>query len=127
MYTLCKELQFMNISFKHITSDRIFLLSGIGSVILIVLSLLLIGILYTKLPPFLPLFNQMSWGVARIGTKEQLFIPTFIATVILLTNTSLALYIYDKIPLVSRMLCVTSLLIAFFVLLFTIRTIQIII
>lgn len=117
----------MNISFKHITSDRIFLLSGIGSVILIVLSLLLIGILYTKLPPFLPLFNQMSWGVARIGTKEQLFIPTFIATVILLTNTSLALYIYDKIPLVSRMLCVTSLLIAFFVLLFTIRTIQIII
>lgn len=117
----------MNISFKHITSDKIFFLSTVGACLLIGLSLLLIGLLYTKLPPFLPLFNQMTWGVARIGTKEQLFIPPFIACITLIANGMLAAYIYEKIPLAARILCIISLLIAFFVVLFTIRTIQIII
>lgn len=117
----------MSISFKHITSDKIFLFSTVGAFFLITISLVIIGLLYTTLPPFLPLFNQMTWGMARIGTKEQIFIPPFIACLTLLINGFLAMSIYEKMPLASRILCFTSLLIAFFVLLFTIRTIQIII
>lgn len=117
----------MNQIFKHIASDKIFLLGLGGSLALILITIALIGIFYSKLPPFLPLFNQMSWGVARLGTKEELLIPTFIASIILSLNAVLASVVYEKLPLVSRMLCITSLLIALFVLLFTIRTIQIII
>ncbi len=113
--------------FKQISSDKIFLLGLGGSLVLLTITLVIIGIFYTKLAPFLPLFNQMTWGVARLGTKEELFIPAFISLVILTINSIVATYIYEKLPLVSRILCITSLLIALFVLLFTIRTIQIII
>jgi hypothetical protein len=117
----------MNLSFKYIISDKIVLLSVIGSLFFIILSLSISGIFYGKLPPFIPIFNQMSWGIARLGTKEELFIPILIAGIIFLLNTLLANSIYEKIPLVARMFCITTLLITLFVLLFTIRTIQIII
>lgn len=117
----------MNHFFKNISQDKIFLLGCGGTVILLFMSVVLSGFFYGKLPPFLPLFNQMSWGVARLGTKEELFIPIIIAGITLLVNMILATVIYSKMPLISRMLCITSLLISLFVLLFTLRTIQIII
>jgi hypothetical protein len=117
----------MNVFFKHIISDKIVLLSVLGSLSLITISLIISGIFYGKLPPFIPIFNQMSWGIARLGTKGELFIPIIIASIIFLVNTILANTIYEKIPLVARMFCITTLLITLFVLLFTIRTIQIII
>lgn len=82
---------------------------------------------YPHLPPFVPLFNQMPWGVARLGTKDQLFIPVFISFIILLVNTTLANSMYGKTPLIARILSITCLLIAFFVFLFTIRAVQIVI
>lgn len=117
----------MNTFFKNIASDRIFLFGCIGTILCIVFSLVIIGIFYAKMPPFVPLFNQMPWGVARLGTKDQMLIPLFIATMALLVNIIIGSYIYAKMPLVSRILCITSLLIAVFTLLFTIKTVQIII
>lgn len=117
----------MNSFYKYIISDKILLFGVSGSLFFIMASLLLCGIFYTKLPPFLPLFNQMSWGVARLGTKEEICIPILIASITLCINTILGKLIYEKTPLIARMLCITSLLITVFVFLFTIRTIQIII
>lgn len=106
--------------------DKIFLFGCGGSLLLLCIATLMSGFFYSKLPPFMPLFNQMSWGVARLGTKEELFIPVFIGFLTLIINAILAAFIYTKMPLISRMLCITSLLISLFVLLFTIRTIQVI-
>lgn len=117
----------MSTFFKHIASDRIFLFGCIGTILCIIFSLMIILILYAKLPPFVPLFNQMPWGVARLGTKDQMFIPLFITTMTLMVNISIGSYVYEKMPLVSRILCITGLLIAVFTLLFTIKTVQIII
>jgi hypothetical protein len=117
----------MNTTFKYIRSDKILFLAGIGALCFIILTVIIIVLLYQKLPPFIPLFNQMPWGVARLGTKDQLFIPVVISFIILIINTSLAAIMYEKTPLISRILCITSLLVAFFIFLFIIRAVQLVI
>ena len=116
----------MNTVFKYIRSDKILFFACIGTLFFLLASAVLSGILYPHLPPFMPLFNQMPWGVARLGAKDQIFIPTFIGFVILFSNGFLASIIYEKTPLIARMLCMTALLLSLFIFLFTIRSIQII-
>jgi hypothetical protein len=116
----------MNTLFRYIFLDKILLLACVATIGCIVCTTAVILFLFQSLPPFIPLFNQMPWGVARLGTKDQFFIPVFISFFILIINTILANVIYEKMPLISRILCITSLLIAFFVFLFTIRAAQII-
>jgi hypothetical protein len=116
----------MNTFFKPIASDKILLLACIGTISLVFLTAGIIALLYKNLPPFIPLFNQMPWGVARLGTKDQLFIPVFMAFITLVINTTLASSIYEKNPLLARILCITCLLISFFIFLFTIRAVQIV-
>lgn len=116
----------MNAHFKHLIADKIIFLACIGTVLLLLVTLTISLVLFYYLPPFLPLFNQMPWGVARLGTKDQIFIPLCIGFLILLINAFLASTIYEKIPLISRILCMTSFLLSFFIFLFTIRAIQIV-
>lgn len=82
---------------------------------------------YSQLPPFIPLYNQMPWGEERLGAREHIGIPIIIALIALFLNSLLSLLLYKKIPLVSRVLSVTSLLICFLTLLLVVRTIHIIV
>lgn len=116
----------MNASIKYILSDKIILLGFSSSVVLLVLQLLLIILLYHAFPPFVPIFNQMPWGVERLGSKEQLFTPFLIGIIVFIGNIFFSSYIYQKMPLVARILCVTTLLISLFALLFFVRLMQII-
>lgn len=111
---------------NHIKSDRIVLLSFIISAVLLVVHLIIILINFSYLPPFLPMFNQLPWSQARLGVKEQIFIPLIISFLFYIINSVFAFVLYRKMPLVSRILCVTTLFISFCVLLFTTRTIQIV-
>lgn len=81
---------------------------------------------YFKLPPFIPLYNQLPWGEKRLGSDIEIFIPSGIALFIFLFNFVFSSIIYKKAPLLSRMLSVTSLLFAILIFLFLIRTIQIV-
>lgn len=117
----------MNILFKHIRSDKILFIACLATLFLLFVTILISIILYQYLPPFIPLFNQMPWGVARLGAKDQIFIPIFIGFITLLCNGFFISMIYEQNPLIARMLGMTALLTSLFIFLFTIRAIQIII
>lgn len=127
MSFLYKIERFMNTFFKSIISDRILVFSSLCSMFFLFLTIIIVFFSFYNLPPFIPLFNQMPWGVERLGTKEQIFVPIIICFVIGIINTILANYIYQKMPLVSRILCITTFLITILLFLFIFRTIQIII
>lgn len=120
-------LLYMNIFFNTLRSDKTFFYGFVIAIILLLLSIFSTLIFYIKLPPFIPLYNQMPWGEARLGTKLQIFIPTAVAIGVLIGNFLFSQTIYTKMPLVSRLLSITTLLIAFLTFLFTLRTLFIII
>lgn len=113
--------------FKKSLVDKTVFWIFLGSLILIFLNLAYMLFSYTHLPPLIPLFNQMPWGQSRLGTKEQIFIPILIALLVFINNFTLSTTMYEKTPLLSRILSITSLSISFLTLLFSIRTVQIII
>lgn len=121
---------FMNAFFrdcKTLFADRITALSFFATVVFILITLLFILVTFTKLPPFVPIFNQLPWGEDRIGAKIQMFLPIAITTMIFIINFFLSCLIYKKMPLVARLLCISGLLASFFVLIFSIRTILLVI
>lgn len=110
-----------------ITSDKIFFWSFLLSLLFILFSTVYTLFSYSKLPPIIPLYNQLPWGEARIGTKIEIFIPGIIAFFIFLINLFLSSALYKKMPFISRILCVTSLLTNFFALIIVVRAIRLII
>jgi hypothetical protein len=113
--------------FKKINADKIIRLDTYFSFAFLFLHLIYIVILYSFLPPFLPLFNQMPWGEERLGTKIEIFLPFLISISFFSLNLFLALRLYEKMPLISRILSITSLLICILIFIFIVRTIQLII
>lgn len=118
--------QSMKVFFENIKSDKILFWGFSAAFILIAINLIFILLSYSNLPPFIPIFNQMPWGEKRLGVKWQIFLPLFITFIIFLTNLFLSSFLYKKMPLISRILSFTSLLICFFALLFSARTILLI-
>jgi hypothetical protein len=90
------------------------------------LQALLLGVFFLQLPPIVPLFNQLPWGDARLGAKYEIFLPLVITTVFFLFNSFLPRKLYSNMPLVSRILGITTLLCALLSLVFVIRTLQLI-
>lgn len=118
---------FMNAFIKKIKSDKIIWFSFILSFLLVLISLIYIALFYSKLPPVIPLFNQMPWGEARLAEKQNIFILPAISLFIFVTNFCIAFFVYEKMPLVCRILCATSLLVCLLTLLLIMRTIVIIV
>lgn len=119
--------QFMKEFFRDVKSDKT---TSIGfSITLILITFIVVFILffYGRLPPFVPVFNQLPWGEERLGTPITIFIPILTAFLIFILNLSTSALIYKRIPLVSRMLAGTSLLIASLTFLFVIKTVILII
>lgn len=112
--------------FKNIRNDKVFLGSFSLTLVLVIISLIYIILLYNKLPPYIPLFNQLPWGYERLGITIMIFLPVATAVVIAIGNIILSSIIYSRTQIVSRIIAVTSLLIAFLSFLFTIRTVQLI-
>jgi len=112
--------------FKYAKSDKIIKWSMITSFILILTQLIYIAFFYFRLPPFLPLFNQLPWGEERLGAKIEIFLPTVIVLSFLLFNFFLLNQLYEKMPLVSRILGITSLLISALSLIFVSQTLYLI-
>lgn len=112
--------------FKVLFSDKITYWSFLITSALLFFSLLIIVLSYRKLPPFVPLFNQLPWGMERLGEKNQIIIPLGIAIGVFALNSVLSNYLHKNMPLVSRIIAFTSAVIAFLTLLFLFRTTQII-
>ncbi len=112
--------------FKYVKSDKIIKLGMTSAVILFVTQLVYLGIVYLSLPPFLPLFNQLPWGDARLGTRLEIFLPVMIACIFSLANLFFLNKVYDRAPLVSRLLSVTTVLIVALSFIFVVQTVHII-
>lgn len=110
--------------FKEIKQDKILFRGSLFSIGIVGFCLLYIIIWYNSLPPLIPFFNQMPWGEERITRNLFIFLIPLIALIIFVVNLIVAKIVYKKIPLISRLFSMTSLLISLLALLFVIRTIH---
>lgn len=109
--------------FKVIGKDKITSIGFSASALLILVIFMLILLFYRSLPPFVPIFNQLPWGEERLGKTITIFIPPLTSLIIFILNLFISTLVYERIPLVSRMLAGTSLLITVLTFLFVIKTI----
>ena len=111
---------------KQVKADKIVKWTVFLSAGLLFLHLIYIVIIYSFLPPYLPLFNQMVWGQERLGTKVEIVLPFLITFSFFFINFFLITRFYDRMPLVSRMISITCLLLTILSFIFVLRTTQII-
>lgn len=112
--------------FKDIKNDKIIVSAFFINTFSIIAALVYISLFYGKLPPFIPIFNQLPWGEQRLGNQITIFIPVLTALLIFIINMFVSTAIYRKIPLISRMFVVISLLVGILTFLFVIKTITLI-
>jgi hypothetical protein len=113
--------------FKHIKSDKIIKWGMILAASLLILQTAYILIVYNSLPPYLPLFNQMSWGESRLGEKIEIFLPIIITVAFFGVNVLLLTRLYTRMPLASRILSITTLLVTVLSCIFVTRTLLLIV
>ena len=112
----------MNAKFKILFSDKITSSNIMLSSFLLVISGGTLAVVFHALPPLIPFYNQMPWGIARIGTNFSIFIPFSITFIIFSLNLFLAANLYEKYTLVARMITIVSLFATTLFLLFLVRT-----
>ncbi len=109
-----------------IKADKIIRWGMLIAFILLFLEAGILALFYLKLPPVIPLFNQMPWGTSRLGLTYAILLPLIITGVFFLCNYFLIQKLYLAMPLVSRIIGATTLLAAFLSIIFVIRTLQLI-
>ena len=107
--------------------DRLIKQSSIFSLILLSVSLIAIALGWTHLPPLIPLYNQAPWGDARLAAKQYIFLPPLTALVFLVLNLAFARLVLSTMPLVARFFSMTTAFCCLLVLIFLLRTFQLII
>lgn len=108
---------------KDIRKDKITNIGFLATALIIIVIFIFILFFYRSLPPFIPVFNQLPWGEERLGETIMIFIPLLSTLLIFILNLIIATFVYKRIPLVSRMLAGTSLLIAALTFLFVTKTV----
>ena len=117
----------MSVNIKNLQKDKtVFSVLAI-SMLGMLISFLFLVFSYHSLPVLVPLFNQLPWGTDRLISREGLYIPCVIAFVFLFCNIFFSAIFYEKMPLIARMIAITSMLVSFFVSYFLIRTILLVI
>lgn len=111
---------------KKLFADRIAGWSVSISASLLFLSLISVLIAYRFLPPYIPLYNKMSWGYSRVGHTYELFILFLLVIFFLGINSYIGLLIRQKAPLLSRFLFVTALSLSIFTTIFIIKLLTIV-
>ncbi len=107
---------------KFLYKDRFILYSFILTVIFTILFSLSVVFSYTSLPPLVPIFSSMPWGMRRLYSSEIIiFLPLIIISVVIV-NISIAAVIYKKFTLLSRVISFNTFL---FCLLATLAYLQI--
>ena len=108
-------------------SDRLIKRLLIISIVLMAFTALFAIFNYRKLPPLIPVFNQLPWGVERLSNTWGIFIPIIFSLLIFVFNFFAAGVVYNESPLLSRMLAITTFIASLLSLLFVFRTVTLII
>lgn len=109
--------------FKDIIQDKIIVSEFFTNTFLTITTVIYILVSYGKLPPFVPVFNQLPWGEQRLAPTPAIFIPVLISLLLLTVNVFISTTIYKKVPLISRMFATVSLLAGVLTFLFIAKTI----
>jgi hypothetical protein len=109
-----------------VKSDKIIRWGMTFSFILLLFQAGLLAVFFIKLPPVVPLFNQLTWGDDRLGANYEFLLPLVITSLFFLFNYILLRKLYITMPLVSRIIGITTLLAALLSFIFIIRTLQLI-
>lgn len=117
---------FMKDLFKYFNTDKIVKWSTLIALTLIFFEIIYITFSYFSLPPFIPIFNQLPWGEERLGTTVEIFFPVVITIVFFIFNFFLLNQLYEKMPLASRMLSITTILITILSFIFSLQTLHLI-
>lgn len=107
--------------FKTILSDKINSVSLWGSSFFFLITILVVIISYSHLPPFLPLYNKLPWGYARLGNNYEILIPIITMIIIGAVNIFLGQNIYKRNPLLSRFLFLVVFLSSLFTCIFIVK------
>ena len=108
---------------NNIKADRLTFRGFVISLFLTFLTVVYILLNYRKLPPFIPIFNQLPWGDQRLTSTPGVFIPVVIFSVLFIFNIIFTSAVYLKSPLIARMVAAVTLLLAMINFLFIIRTV----
>jgi len=116
----------MNEVSSLVKADKIIRWGMTFSLILLFIQAGLLAFFYTKLPPVVPLFNQLPWGDDRLGVKYEFLVPFIMTAVYFLFNYLLLRKLYTSMPLVSRIIGITMLLVSLLSFIFIVRTLQLV-
>lgn len=109
--------------FNNIVADKLALRGFLISFLLMLLTFGYILINYSNLPPFIPVFNQLPWGNERLTTTLGIFISTIIFGLIFIFNIIFTSIVYNKSPLIARLVAAVTLILAVMNFLFIIKVI----
>ncbi len=113
--------------FEYIKKDRLIFRLYIISFLFILITIIFIVLTYSKLPPLIPMYNQLPWGENRLSSTLGIFIPSIIVFGMFVANIALSGLSYSHSPLIARLISVTTFLIIILNSLFIFRTILLII
>jgi len=112
--------------FRTLTADKITKYTMAATIVIFAIQLVFLAINFGNLPPVIPVFNQLPWGIERLGTRLSIFFPLTAAFICSGTNLILASITYESMPLIARVMGFTSFLVSLICLIFTVRTILLI-
>lgn len=113
-------------AFDDVRNDKVLFRGFALNFFIIILTLLYILLSFRNLPPFLPLFNQLPWGEQRITESVWIFAIPLLSLIVFTFNLIYSEITYKKIPLLARIMVVTSFIVSLLSLLFVVRTIQLV-
>lgn len=95
---------------RFLAKDRFIFYTLLITTLFLVLSSVSIFLSYASLPPLIPIFNSMPWGISRLyDSNIVIFIPAIMFGVVII-NTIITLAIYKNYVLLGRIISFNSLL-----------------
>jgi hypothetical protein len=94
----------MKESFKILLKDKMVRLLFIFSFVFLLIHIFFVALFYPNLPPYIPFFNSMPWGDARLIPSYLILSLPLVLCVIFMVNLGFELILYKRFPLIARVL-----------------------
>lgn len=113
---------------NSVKRDRVTFYIFLVSFLIGIFGLVLTLINYFRLPPYVPVFNQMPWGNERLVETPGVFIPLVLFLIVFIVNFGFASFLYSKnSPLLARIVASVTLTVSIINFLFIIKLLILII
>ena len=100
-------------NFNDMLKDKMVRMLLAIAFIFLIVHIFFIALFYPKLPPYIPFFNSMPWGEARLIPSFLLLSLPIVLITVFICNVAIALSLYRKFPLIARVVQFNSALFIF--------------